>query len=418
MSTVDHNIDHLFRHEWGKLVSVLSRIVGIDQLETAQDIAQDTLLQALRTWSLNGTPNDPPAWLYRVAKNKALDRIRRDKNFRKHIRPQYSYLLAAEGLSDQDHNHLFDPGHIQDSQLRMIFACCHPSIPPESQVALALKTLCGLSSAEIARAYLTSEDNITKRIFRAKEKIRMNQVELEMPVGADLKDRLDVVSKCLYLLFNEGYNSSHPDQLIREELCEEAMRLCFMLCQSELTAQPRIFALMALFCFQVSRFQARLDDKGNIILLKYQDRSKWHRPLIEKGFYYMDLAVTFPFDTSVYHLEAAIASLHASAESFEKTDWKGIYFLYRKLSGLQPGPVIELNMAIASAYAVNREYALEMLKRIKGLDKYYIYHASIAEIQMELGNHADAKSHFGIALALTTSKKEQELIINKLNAIS
>ena len=132
----------------------------------------------------------------------------------------------------------------------------------------------------------------------------------------------------------------------------------------------------------------------------------------------MDLAVTFPFDTSVYHLEAAIASLHASAESFEETDWKGIYFLYRKLSGLQPGPVIELNMAIASAYAVNREYALEMLKRIKGLDKYYIYHASIAEIQMELGNHADAKSHFGIALALTTSKKEQELIINKLNAIS
>ncbi len=418
MSAVDHTIEHLFRHEWGKLVSVLSGIVGLDQLETAQDLAQDTLLQAMRTWSLNGLPQNPSAWLYKVAKNKALDLIRRDKNFRRHIRPQYSYLLSAGQDEEPGYIEIFDAENIQDSQLRMIFACCHPSIPPESQAALALKTLCGLSSLEIAKAYLTTEDNITKRIFRAREKIRMNQVQLEMPSAAVLKDRLEVVIKCLYLLFNEGYNSSHPDQLIREDLCEEAMRLGLMLCKSELTAQPRIFALMALFCFQVSRFQARLDDKGNIILLKYQDRSKWHRPLIEKGFYFMDLAVTSPFDTSVYHLEAAIASLHASANDFEQTDWKGIYFLYQKLSELQPGPVIELNKAIASAYAVNREFALDSLKKIKGLDKYYIYHASVAEIQLELGNGAEARKHFSIALALTTSKKEQDLIRNKLNAIS
>ncbi len=416
VNPLNHTVDHLFRHEWGKLVSVLTRLLGIDRLESAQDIAQDTLLQALRTWSLNGTPHDPTAWLHRVARNKALDLIRRDKNFREKVQPQYSYLLSGKELLEEID--LFEESHIRDSQLRMIFACCHPLIPPESQTALALKTLCGLSSAEIARAYLTSEDNITKRIFRAREKIRQNAIQLEIPSGKELKHRLEVVVKCLYLLFNEGYNSSHPDHLIREDLCEEAMRLCLLLCESDLTAQPRLFALMALFCFQVSRFQARLDDKGNIILLKYQDRNKWHRPLIEKGFYFMDLAVTVPFDTSVYHLEAAIASLHASAKSFEETDWKGIYFLYQKLFELQPGPVIELNKAIASAYAVNREYALEMLKRIKGLDKYYIYHASIAEIQMELRNRAEAMRHFSIALALTSSKKEQDLIRNKMEAIS
>ncbi|MGZ5285923.1 MAG: RNA polymerase sigma factor [Flavisolibacter sp.] len=351
-----------------------------------------------------------------MARNKALDLIRRDKNFRHNIRPQYSYLLAREQPPGADEIEIFGTENIKDSQLRMIFACCHPSIPPESQAALALKTLCGLNSAEIARAYITSEDTITKRIYRAREKIKSNHIQLELPAGAELKERLEGVLKCLYLLFNEGYNSSHPDQLIREDLCEEAMRLCLMLCQSNETAQPRIFALMALFCFQVSRFQARLDDKGNIILLKYQDRGKWHRPLIEKGFYFMNMAVTGPFDTSVYHLEAAIASLHASAVSFEMTDWKGIYFLYQQLFDLQPGPVIELNKAIASAYAVNREFALNALKQIKGLDKYYIYHASLAEILLEVGNKEDAIRHYAIAMALTTSKKEQELIKTKMEA--
>ena len=296
----------------------------------------------------------------------------------------------------------------------MIFACCHPSIPAESQIALALKTLCGLSSGEIAKAFLISEETINKRIYRAKEKIRNEKIELELPSVKELPVRLHGVLKSIYLLFNEGYNSSHPDELIREGLCEEAMRLVSFLTQHQITNTSRTQALLALFCFQASRLQARLDDKGNIVLLKYQDRSKWFQPLIRKGFYFMDLAVTEPFDTSVYHLEAAIASLHASAKTFAETDWKGIYFLYKQLYNLQPTPVIELNKAIASSYVFDKGYALEQLQQIRGLENYYLYYASIGEVYFELNKKEEAKKYYEKALKLTTSKKEQQLIAEKI----
>jgi RNA polymerase sigma-70 factor (ECF subfamily) len=412
--SIHQTVDHLFRHESGKLVSVLSKLLGLQHLETAQDIVQDTLLQALSTWTYNGLPDNPSAWLTRVAKNKAVDYLRRGKNFKVNISPQYSYLLRSEYILTPTINRLFGEEEIQDSQLRMIFACCHPSIPAESQIALALKTLCGLSSGEIAKAFLTSEETISKRIYRAKEKIRREKIELELPSAIELPVRLDAVLKSIYLLFNEGYNSSHPDELIREGLCEEAMRLASFLTQHQITNTSRTQALLALFCFQASRLQARLDDKGNIILLKYQDRSKWFQPLIRKGFYFMDLAVTEPFDTSVYHLEAAIASLHASAKTFAETDWKGIYFLYKQLYNLQPTPVIELNKAIASSYVFDKGYALEQLQQIRGLENYYLYYASIGEVYFELNKMEEAKKYYEEALKLTTSKQEQQLIAEKI----
>lgn len=411
---IHQTVDHLFRHESGKLVSVLSKLLGLEHLETAQDIVQDTLLQALSTWAYNGLPDNPSAWLTRVAKNKAIDYLRRGKNFRVNISSQYSYLLRSEYVLTPTINQLFGEEEIQDSQLRMIFACCHPSIPAESQIALGLKTLCGLSSGEIARAFLTNEETVNKRIYRAKEKIRSEKIELELPSAVELPARLDAVLKSLYLLFNEGYNSSHPDELIREELCEEAMRLTYLLTQHEITNTSRTQALLALFCFQASRLQARLDDKGHIVLLKYQDRSKWYQPLIKKGFYFMDLAVTEPFDTSVYHLEAAIASLHASAQTFEETDWKGIYFLYKQLYNIQPTPVVELNKAIASSYVIDKDYALEQLQQIKGLENYYLYYASIGEVYYELNNKEEAKNYYEAALKLTGSKKEKQLIEEKI----
>jgi RNA polymerase sigma factor (sigma-70 family) len=411
---IHQTVDHLFRHESGKLVSVLSKLLGLEHLETAQDIVQDTLLQALSTWAYNGLPDNPSAWLTRVAKNKAVDYLRRGRNFKVNISTHYSYLLRSEYILAPAINRLFQEEEIQDSQLRMIFACCHPSIPAESQIALALKTLCGLSSAEIAKAFLASEETICKRIYRAKEKIRNEKIELELPSARDLPVRLNAVLKSLYLLFNEGYNSSHPDELIREELCEEAMRLTYLLTQHQIANTSRTQALLALFCFQASRLQARLDDKGHIVLLKYQDRSKWYQPLIRKGFYYMDLAVTEPFDTSVYHLEAAIASLHASAKVFEETDWKSIYFLYKQLYNIQPTPVIELNKAIASSYVLDKEFALEQLQQIKGLENYYLYYASIGEVYYDLNNKEEAKKYYGEALKLTTSKKEQELLAGKI----
>ena len=405
-------IDHLFRHESGKMISVLSRLLGLQNIEVSQDIVQDTLLQAMNTWSFKGIPDNPSAWLYRVARNKAIDFLRREKRFRD-ISPQYSYLLQSEYTLASTVNNFFLENEIQDSQLRMMFACCHPSIAEESQIALTLKTLCGLSIGEISKAFLTTEETIAKRIYRAKEKIKTENIQLDVPHSNELSSRIDTVLKSLYLLFNEGYNSSHPDNLIREDLCEEAMRLCFLLTQHSLTAFPRSKALLALMCFQASRLDARLDDKSNIILLKHQDRSKWNRSLMSKGFELMEES-TEPFEVSSYHLEAAIASQHATAISFEQTDWKSIYHLYEMLYQLQPNPVIAMNKAIASAYAIRRENALNELQKIKGLEHHHLFYASIGEIYFELENKNEAKKFYQKALQFTSSGFEQQLLISKI----
>lgn len=394
------------------MISVLSKLLGLQHLDKAQDIVQDTLVQAMNTWRFNGLPDNPSAWLYQVAKNKSIDLLRREKKLRE-ISPEYSYLLQSEYSLNSTFNQLFSNDAIEESQLKMLFACCHPSIPPESQIALALKTLCGLSTLEIANAFLTKEETIAKRIYRAKEKIRIEKIELEIPYEEEMANRLNAVLKSLYLLFNEGYNSSQPDILIREELCEEAMRLNYLLTGYRLTNHPRTKALLALMCFQASRLQARLDDKGNIILLKYQDRSKWFRPLIEKGFYYMDASIE-EYDTSTYHLEAAIASLHASASSFEETDWKGILFLYEKLFEIHPTAVIALNKAIAYAYAIDKSAALKEMLQITGLENYYIYPTAIGELYFELGELKQALKYYNLALKQTSSQQEQQLLQSKI----
>ena len=406
-------VDHLFRHESGKMIAVLSRLLGLQNIEVAQDIVQDTLLQAMSTWSFKGIPVNPSGWLYRVAKNKAIDFLRREKKFRE-LSPQYSYLLQSEYTLSSTVNNLFLENEIQDSQLRMMFACCHPAIAEESQIALTLKTLCGLSVPEISKAFLTSEETITKRIYRAKEKIKTEKIELDVPQNNELSARIDTVLKSLYLLFNEGYKSSHPDNFIREDLCEEAMRLCFLLTRHPLTAYPRSKALLALMCFQASRLDARLDDKNNIILLKHQDRSRWNRSLMSKGFELMEES-TEPFEVSSYHLEAAIASQHAAARSFEQTDWKSIYHLYEMLFQLQPNPIVAMNKAIASAYAISKQNALNELQKIKGLEHHHIYYASIGEIYFELHNKDEAKKFYQKALKFTSSGHEQQLLISKIN---
>ncbi|MFL5810420.1 MAG: RNA polymerase sigma factor [Flavisolibacter sp.] len=411
---ITQTIDHLFRRESGKMNAVLSKLLGLQHIDKAQDIVQDTLLQAMNTWSFNGLPDHPTAWLYRVARNKAIDLLRREKKFRE-ISPQYSYLLQSEYTLTSTVNQLFLDDEIEDSQLRMIFACCHPSIPPDSQVAFVLKTLCGLSNSEIAKAFLTSEETIAKRIYRAKEKIRHENIDLELPPLSELVQRLDTVLRSLYLLFNEGYNSSHPNELIREELCEEAIRLSYLLTNQKITNRPKTKALLSLMCFQASRLHARLDDKGNIILLKYQDRSKWFRPLMEKGFFYMESSIE-EFETSTYHLEAAIASLHASAASFEETNWKSILFLYERLYEMNPTPIVCLNKAIAFAYARNKEEALYELLHIEGLENYYIYPTAIGELYFELGNSTEAIRYFQQALSLTSSKQERQLLQSKIRS--
>jgi RNA polymerase sigma-70 factor (ECF subfamily) len=405
---IQETVDHLFRHESGKMVAVLTRLLGLHHLELAQDVVQESLLQAMHTWPYKGMPDNPAGWLHRVARNKAVDYLRREKKWST-ISPQYATLLESVKVGDP----LFETGEIEDSMLRMLFACCHPVIAIEAQLALALKTLCGLTNTEIAKAFLTSEDTVAKRIYRAREKMRAADVQLELPPAAHIQSRLSAVLHCLYLLFNEGYNATNHNQIIREELCEEAMRLTYLLTQHTLTAQPQTYALLALFCFQASRLKARLDDKGHIILLQQQDRTQWYRPLIEKGFQYLEAAAE-PFTLSPYHLEAGIASLHASAQSFETTDWRAIYKLYQALAVLQPTPVVLLNKAVAAAYALNPNEALMQLQAIDGLEQFYLYHATIGQMYALLGHKDMALISYQKALYLTTSSPEQQLLKSKI----
>lgn len=394
------------------MIAVLTRLLGFDSFEVAQDIVQDTLLKAMVTWSYGRLPDNPSAWLYRVAKNRAIDHLRRERNFQK-IGSAYSQQLQQDLKVDPAINDMFLDNEIQDSQLRMMFACCHPFIPVESQIALVLKTLCGLSVHEIANAFLTTHDAVTKRIYRAKEKIIQQKIQLEVPPANLLNSRLQTVLQSLYLLFNEGYNSSHPEQLIREDLCEAAMRLCQILSEQTFTNIPETRAFLSLMCFQFSRFQSRVDDKGNIVILKYQDRSLWNRAFIQRGFDYLNAAAEGNH-FSAYHLEAAIASLHAAAPSFDQTDWKTVYHLYDILYTLKPGPVVALNKAIASAYAVSRQAALDSLTQIQGLENHYLYYASLGEMYLELNKKEEAKKYFTRAKALTGSRIEQSLLQKKI----
>ena len=330
---------------------------------------------------------------------------------------QISQALKSEWTLSPTVNSFFLDNEIEDSQLRMIFACCHPSIPYESQIALTLKTLCGLTTDEIANSFLAAEETIVKRIYRAREKIKEEKISLEAPIPATMPGRLDAVLHTLYLLFNEGYNSSHPDHLIRHDLCEEAMRLCMLLINNSITNTPKAQALLALMCFQASREEARLGDDGDIILLKDQDRSRWSQPLIEKGKYYLEHSAKGNV-FSEYHIEAAIAGCHAKAPVFEKTNWKEMQQLYGILSQIKPGPVVELNRAIAIGYGTSPAAGLKALAEISELQHHYLYHAAKGDFLTELGDIEQARSSYDQALNLTTSKTEKTLLHKKLISLT
>ena len=397
------------------MAAVLTRIVGIQNLDLAQDLVQDTLLKAINTWKIKGIPENPSGWLYTVAKRKAIDAIRQQK-IHHEIESNLARAFKSEWTLAPTVKHLFFEHEIEDSQLRMMFACCHPSIPYESQIALTLKTLCGLSVSEIAHSFLTNEETITKRLYRAKEKIREEKIDLEIPSAATLTSRLESVLHSLYLLFTEGYNSSHPDQLIRHDLCEEAMRLCLLLTRNSLTDLPNARALLALMCFQASRADARLDSSGNIILLKDQDRKLWNRPLIEKGTEYLNASANGEL-LSEYHLEAAIAACHAQVGTFEETDWKRILGLYEILSSIKSDPIVEMNQAIVLGFAETAAKGLAKLKTIKGLENNVIYHAALGDFYHQTKNLNNARLEYELAISLTKSNSEIELLRKKISAL-
>jgi len=412
---VNQLVGHLFRHEAGKMAAVLTRLLGFQSLDLAEDIVQDTLLRAMSAWKYKGIPENPSAWLYTVAKRKAIDTLRQ-RHLHDHHHSEISQALRSEWTLTPTVNSFFLDNEIEDSQLRMIFACCHPTIPYESQIALTLKTLCGLSVVEIANSFLSNEETISKRLSRAREKIREEKISLEAPVPATMPGRLDAVLHTLYLLFNEGYNSSHPDLLIRHDLCEEAMRLCLLLINNPITNAPKVQALLALMCFQASHEEARLGDDGSIRLLRDQDRLRWSKPLIEKGKYYLEHSAEGD-DFSAYHIEAAIAGCHAAASTFEKTDWNRIIQLYTILARVKPGPIVELNKAIAIGYGQSPSAGLEALQQIKELQHHYLYHAAMGDFFSDLGDETQARVCYEQAMVLTSSNAEKKLLQTKLTSI-
>lgn len=408
---VNKLVGHLFRTEAGKMAAVLTRLLGLENLDTADDIIQDTLIKAVTTWKFKGIPDNPSAWLYTVAKRKAIDVLRHQK-LRTNVHDEIARALNSEWSLRQTVSKLFMENEIEDSQLRMIFACCHPAINYESQIALTLKTLCGLSISEIAKSFLTTEETVTKRLYRAKEKIRSEKIPLEVPVPASLPSRLDAVLHTLYLFFSEGYNSSHPEQLIRHDLCEEAIRLCLLLTTNSITNTPGTKALLALMCLQASRDTARLSEGGEIILLEYQNRDLWNKKLIEKGLEYLNHASEGEV-LSEYHIEAAIAACHALAATFEETDWGKIHDLYESLSVIRPGPITEMNKAIALGYSRSPKKALDALVKINGLEQMHLYHAALGDFYNAVHDHKNAFESYETALSLAASRVEKELLTKK-----
>jgi RNA polymerase sigma-70 factor (ECF subfamily) len=418
----DKLMSHLFRVESGKMVSVLSRLFGLQKVDEAQDIVQDTLLAAMQVWPFKGVPENPSAWLMQTAKNKAIDFLRKQKRD-ENLNPEYAYLLQSEYTLGYTVQNVFLNDEIEDNQLRMIFACCHPSIPQESQIALILKTLCGLGVSEISKAFLSNTETIAKRIYRAKETIKLENIKLDAPNKQALKPRLQSVLKVIYLLFNESYYSANPDFIIREDLCEDAIRLCFLLIQNEHTSTPESKALMALMCLQSARFNARTNASGQIVLLKNQDRSLWHKGLIQQGYRYLEQASKEAFQQnkhtnySAYHIEAAIASIHCSSKSFETTDWQKITELYEALHKIQPNNIVAMNKAVALAHSQKPNEAIADLLKINGLEQNHIYHTVLGEMYLDLAENEKADKHFKIALTLGISEQEKALILGKIDAL-
>ena len=417
---IDKLADHLFRRESGKMVSVLTKIFGMENLETAEDVVQQTFIDAMNVWKLKGIPDNPSAWLFRVAKNKAIDIIRRNKHSIKYdFSHREKMLFKSEYTLANTMEKFWKEDLIKDDLLQMMFACCHPGISAENQITLILKTLCGFSTAEIAKAFLTSEETISKRLYRTKEFFRTQKIKLIIPSVNELKTRTNAVLNSIYLLFNEGYNATHTEQLIRKDLIDEAMMLCKLVMENKHTQLPEVYALMALMCFHAARSESRLTTEGEIILLPHQDRSKWNFELIELGNDYMNQAA-FGNEISSYHLEAAIAFEHCSAENFNFTNWERILELYEWLGKLSSSPISDLNKTVAVMQVHGPEKALEALENIpdkKKIASFYLYYSLLGEIHSRLNHQDEAKKYFENAIKLTQSETEKKMLREKIAAL-
>jgi len=397
------------------MVSYLTRIFGLGRLDLAEDVVQDTLCRALETWPVQGLPDNPSAWLMRVSRNRAIDLLRRDEQFR-YFTPELTHLLKL-----REHLPVETPAfqkEIQDDQLRMMFSCCHPDLSPEVQVTLILKTLCGFSVAEIAHALLANEDSIEKRLGRARKQFRLSGPFVELTDLSEIPKRLETIYEAIYLLFNEGYHGSEAEETVREDLCFEAIRLALLLSEHPAGARPKTYALVALLCFHAARLSGRMDDQGSLVQLEMQDRSKWDRDLIAKGFQFLKKAAIGE-ELSEYHVEAAIASLHCAAVTYDETDWTAISKLYDSLYQLKPSPIVALNRAVAIGKARTPDEGLTALNSIPDSEKlkdYPFWPAAMGEFHLLSGNFLEAEKQFASAAKLARTKTESNFFERKLKA--
>jgi len=402
-------IPQLFKTEYRKIISVLCKLFGIVHIEIAEDITNDTFLLASETWGLKGIPQNPTAWLYTVAKNKTKDYFKRNKLFSEKISADIKY--SRTNLEELDID--LSVKNINDSQLQMMFAICNPIIPTEAQIGLALRILCGLGIEEIAEAFLSNKETINKRLFRAKEKLREANIVIEMPNETEIKKRLETVLTTIYLLFNEGYYSSTQNQNLRKELCIEAMRLNYFLLENEETNLPIANALLSLMCFHSSRFEARTNEVGEIILYEDQDINLWNDDLIAKGNHYL-IESAKGQEISKYHLEASIAYWHATKiENSNK--WENILQLYNQLLQIEYSPITALNRTFAVSKVYGNEKAIIEAEKLQ-LTRNHLYFSLLGHLYTNFDNNI-AVQYFQKSIETAITEKDKLLVQNKIDKL-
>jgi RNA polymerase sigma factor (sigma-70 family) len=407
-------VEHYFRHEYGRLVAVLVRRVGLPHLEVVEDAAQGALLAALATWLSTGIPDDPGAWLYRVAQNRLLGALRKDQGHQR-ILDRAAKQSADDG---EEPTSTAFPGEVRDELLRMLFVCCDEEIPRESRLVLALKTLCGFSTAEIAFRLFTTEANVYKRLARARERLRDAEVDTETPSLEALRARLPSVHAVIYLLFNEGYLSTDAEHAIRAELCEEAIRLGTLLGTHPAGATPPTFALLALMHLHAARLASRQDSAGGLLLLEEQDRGLWDTEHLRQGATWLERAADGDALTR-FHVEAGIAAEHCFAVSFAETNWGEIAELYAVLERIDPSPLHTLNRAVAAAEAWGPEAGLALVRKVvppAWLNGHYLWDAVLADLCRRSGDAEAAERHKNQALAAAPSTAVRRLLERRLSS--
>jgi RNA polymerase sigma factor (sigma-70 family) len=399
-------IPHLFRTEFGKITAVLCKLFSIDHIEIAEDIASETFLKAMESWPYNGIPENPTAWLYTVAKNKAKNHLHRDQIFSEKVALHVSKTNPTSIDPEVD----LSDKNISDSQLQMLFALCHPSIPVEAQIGLSLRILCGFGIDEIANAFLTNKDTINKRLFRAKEKLREEKIRIEFPEENEIDKRLETVLTTLYLLYNEGYYSESQDAVVRQDLCMEAIRLMHLLLHYERTNLPAVNALLALMYFHASRLAARKNENGEIILYDDQNEALWNLEYITKGAYYLKEAARGN-KISKYHLEASIAYWHTIKED-TKVKWENVLQLYNRLLQIEYSPIAALNRTYALSKANSKEEAIREAEKLHLTDNHY-YYTLLGELYKGIDERR-SKQNLEKALALAKTQTDKWIIEKRL----